>query len=264
MKNKTIFGTYEWAVKNANYINGCSHDCKYCYSKEMAIRYKRKQPNNWKVEEINPTQLVKKFKKVDGTIMFPSSHDISPDNLDSSIQFIQKLLDPGNNVLIVTKPHLSVIMAICDTFKPYKRKILFRFTIGSSNSKILRFWEPNAPSFEERLESMKFAFNNGFKTSVSCEPMLDDKTLDLVYILEPFVTDSIWIGKANFLIRRLKMNGINDPKTFAEANKLLKIQNNTDILLLYESLRNNKKIKWKDSIKKIANLELASASGLDK
>lgn len=261
---KTIFGTYEWAVKNANFINGCSHDCKYCYSKEMAIRYKRKQPSNWKEEEINQAQFVKKFKKIDGTIMFPSSHDISPDNLESSIHFIQKLLDPGNTLLIVTKPHLFVIMTICDIFKPYKHKILFRFTIGSSNSRVLKFWEPNAPSFEERFESLKYAFNNGFETSISCEPMLDDKTQYLVHVLEPYVTDSIWIGKANFLLRRLKMNGINDQKTIAEANKLLEIQNNTNILLLYETLRCNKKIKWKDSIKKVANLTLVSESGLDK
>ena len=33
---KRLFGTKEWADVNFNFINGCTHDCKYCYSKEMA------------------------------------------------------------------------------------------------------------------------------------------------------------------------------------------------------------------------------------
>jgi DNA repair photolyase len=221
MNNKTVFGTYEWAVKNANFINGCSHDCKYCYSKEMAIRYKRKLPSNWKIEEINPKQLAKKFKKIDGTIMFPSSHDITPENLNQSIIFIQNLLEPGNRILIVSKPHLTVIKEICNRFIDYKENILFRFTIGSLNSAILKFWEPNAPSFEERFDALKLAYHNGFKTSISCEPLLDNKPIQLIAVLEPFVTDSIWVGKANFLLRRLKMNGFNDPETIHMAEKLI-------------------------------------------
>lgn len=115
----------------------------------------------------------------------------------------------------------------------------------------------------ERLESLKFAFENGFKTSVSCEPMLDDKTYDLVNILEPYVTDSIWIGKANFLMRRLKMNGLDDAETILKANKLLEFQNENNILSLYQTLKSNNKIKWKDSIKKVVKLELVSEKGLD-
>jgi len=76
--NKQVFGTTEWAVCNANFISGCSNDCKYCYAKEMAIRFKRKTPENWKVEEVNLTKYNKRFKKVEGQIMFPSSHDLTP------------------------------------------------------------------------------------------------------------------------------------------------------------------------------------------
>lgn len=263
MSTNEVFGTYEWAASNANFIAGCSHNCKYCYSREMAIRFKRKSSENWKIEEINTALFTKKFKKVDGTIMFPSSHDISPDNIGYSVQFIHKLLEPGNNLLIVTKPHLSVIRSICDAFKNYRANILFRFTIGSIATSTLKFWEPNAPSFEERLESLKYAFNRGFKTSVSCEPILDQTTIELVKTLEPYVTDSIWIGKMNFLLRRLKMNGINDQKSLARAQQLIEFQNDTNISQLYHALKGNLKVKWKDSIKKVVKLELASEKGLD-
>lgn len=265
MKNKKqVFGTYEWAVQNANYISGCSHNCKYCYSREMAIRFKRKTSDSWKVEEVNKKQLQKKFKKVDGLIMFPSSHDITPQNLNYSLQFLENLLNAENEVLIVTKPHRVVIQEICKKFSDYKSKILFRFTIGSNNSETLKFWEPNAPDFIERKDCLIYAFHQGFSTSVSCEPMLDDNIKKLVEELSPYITNSIWLGKMNFLHRRLKMNGFNDKETNEKANQLADIQSDEKIIELYNTLSSNKKVKWKESIKKIVQIEVSTIKGLDK
>jgi hypothetical protein len=41
--------------------------------------------------------------------MFPSSHDISPKNADLAIGFLEKMLKAGNDVLVVSKPHLDVV-----------------------------------------------------------------------------------------------------------------------------------------------------------
>lgn len=262
--DKQVFGTYEWAVENANFISGCAHNCKYCYSKEMAIRFKRKTSKNWEKEQINSAQLIKKVKKVDGLIMYPSSHDITPINLQYSITFLQKLLESGNRVLIVSKPHMIVIKEICETFSKFKEHILFRFTIGSNNSNVLKFWEPNAPSYEERMNCLKYAYEHGFSTSISCEPMLDSNIEQLVLELDPYVTDSIWIGKANFLLRRLKMNGITDIDNITKANELISSQSDSKIKTLYNNLSTNQKIKWKESIKKIVQIEISTIKGLDK
>ena len=81
--------------------------------------------------------------------------------------------------------------------------------------------------------------------------MLDDKTDELVLDLQEYVTDSIWIGKANFLIRRLKTNGLTDANTIKIANELIAMQSDIKIKLLYEKLCDNEKIKWKESIKKV-------------
>ncbi len=263
-KEKRVFGTCEWATTNANFISGCIHDCKYCYSKEMAIRFKRKTSKTWTQEDINFKQFVRKFKKTEGYIMFPSSHDISPDNIDLSITFLKNLITEKNKVLIVTKPHLSVIERICKEFLSKKRNILFRFTIGSSNSETLKFWEPNAPTFEERLNSLKYAYQLGFKTSVSCEPILDTNTQVLVEKILPFVTDAVWVGKPNFLIRRIKMNGIMDNETIQRAENLNANLSDAWILNLYSVFKNNKKVKWKESIKKIVNIDIPIINGLDK
>ena len=93
---KTVFGTAEWAVANANYLNGCSNDCKYCYSKDMAIRFKRKTPDTWKEEEVNWTAYNKIIRGKRGYIMFPSTHDITPKHLDLAISYLARLLLYGN------------------------------------------------------------------------------------------------------------------------------------------------------------------------
>ena len=79
-----------------------------------------------------------------------------------------------------------------------QNNIQFRFTISSCNNEILKYWEPNAPPFEERLSCLKMAFEKGYVTSVSMEPLLEDpsKTIELV---TPYVNDCIWTGFLNYL-----------------------------------------------------------------
>ncbi|WP_340114274.1 radical SAM protein [Maribellus mangrovi] len=264
LKNgKPVSGTLEWASKNVNFINGCSHDCKYCYAKSIAVRFKRKTVDNWKEEIVIYDKLNKMAKKVDGRIMLSSTHDHMPEHFDVTIKMLDKLLKTGNDVLVVSKPHLEVIQKICEHFPAYKDKILFRFTIGSMDNNVLKFWEPGAPDFEERLAALKFAHSAGYQTSVSCEPALDGNTYELTQELLPYVTDSIWIGLANRLNANLKLNGHGDVETRKMADELQKIQSDAWVFGLYKNLGNNSKIRWKDSCKKILKLEQPTVKGLD-
>jgi DNA repair photolyase len=140
---------------------------------------------------------------------------------------------------------------MCDKLVEFKEKILFRFTIGSADSAVLKFWEPNAPSFEERLASLKWAYGQGFSTSVSCEPMLDDNIAAVVDAVSPFVTESIWIGKANRLKSQLSLNGYRDVETIRRAEELLSWQSDDNILKLYYQFKNHPLIQWKDSIRTV-------------
>jgi DNA repair photolyase len=252
---KPLFGNKEWAPYSQNCLTGCIHDCRYCYAKAMAIHYKRSRPQEWKNEKLRPNILQKKFHKRDGRILFPSSHDITPAHLSECLTFLKNILTPKNEVLIVTKPHLDCIKAICVKFPEHKDKFLFRFTIGSSDSNTLKFWEPNAPDFAERLESLKYAFSDGYQTSISCEPMLDNNIGDVIDQVIPFVTDAIWIGKANHLRSRLALNGENDPVTTQKAKELMEWQTDKNIKQLYSQYKDNPQIEWKDSIKKVVGLD---------
>lgn len=199
MEKKRTKGTKEWATSNINICDGCSNDCRYCYAKKMAIRFGRKTNDSWKIMEIREKAVKKKYRKRTGRIMAFSAHDITPENYEACRDTLRKLVIAGNEVLITTKPNRFCIEQLCKDLEVAsdfaKRRILFRFTIGSKNNEVLKYWEPGAPSFEDRLNALIFATNAGYSTSISIEPYLDRDVLDLVAILYPYVTDTIWIGK---------------------------------------------------------------------
>lgn len=244
-KREITSGTREWADYNVNCIKGCFNNCRYCYAKIMAKRFGRCTEETWKEMEINDIIINKTFRKYNGRVMFPSSHDIidEPGIKAACFIVIKKLLDAGNEVLITTKPKLSITKEIINQFYSYKMQFQFRFTITSADNKLLAFWEPNAPSFEERFESLRYAYEESFKTSVSVEPFLDYTPQILIYMLSPFITESIWLGPMNYI----PSNSIPD----ADKHHYEDIRNNYRIEHLreiYQELRNNPIIRFKDSM----------------
>jgi len=262
-KNISIVGTREWATHNENIQLGCENDCLYCYAKGNACRYGRTTPDRWGNPEINQLKTRKHFRKRAGRIMFPTSHDITPTNLSACTAFLREMLKPGNDLLIVSKPRVDCVTHLCQVLAAYRRQITFRFTIGSASDTALRFWEPQAPSFMERLDSLMYAYEQGFETSVSCEPMLDGNVETVVSAVAPYVTDTIWIGLPNHLKQRLKLNGHTDPETMERAEQLLSVFADEYIRALHVRRKHNSKIRWKDSIKKALGLARPTEAGLD-
>jgi len=228
----------------------------------MAVRFKRVEQGDWKNEKIRQRDVDKSYRYSEGTIMFPSSHDITEENFQACFKVLEKLLSARNKVLVVSKPHLSCITHLCDSLQQYQDNILFRFTITANDNKVLSFWEPGAPSYEERKQSLEYAFDKGFETSVSVEPMLDSEHIfDLVDDLSPYTTNAIWIGKMNQPRRRID---INDNFIAEAVAKIETGQTDKKIIEIYEKLKSNPLIKWKESIKKVVNIDLSDMPGLDK
>jgi len=271
-KTKPSTKVRQWADYSINFQIGCEHGCAYCYACEMAKRRGYgKYPLVWENPKINMTKVNKGYQlqsKDDGTVktgMCPSTHDITPRNIDEYIIVLGKLLKSGNRMLIVSKPHLECIRRICTEFEKYKKQMLFRFTVGSADNKVLKFWEPGAPDYEERLESLKLAYDCGFETSISSEPMLDDNIHQVVKDVRPYVTHSIWLGKANRLHERLAKNctGKRLEEVRIKANELIAIQCDANIHKLYGQYKDDELIRWKDSIKEVVGIEFQTESGLD-
>ena len=252
-----ITGTKEWAEHSFNCCVGCAHDCKYCYARSMAIRYGRSTIDRWSVEQ----PKYRKPRLFDGRVMFPTTHDITETNRIVCERVLSDLLHVGNTVLVVSKPSSSIIRGICDRHLLQRDQIMFRFTIGAESDSILSFWEPGAPSFSDRLSSLKIAYDHGYATSVSCEPLLEpENVLSLVSRVSPFVTDSIWIGKLNQLLSRTK-NII--PPEHPEISRIMSWQTDEKVRQVYDSLRDNPLIRWKESYKAVVGIDLASTAGQD-
>ena len=265
MKNnlkQNSHGTREWSEKTFNCCKGCSHDCLYCYAKEGASRRKQINPKDWPNERIQEKKVsIRHRKKFEGQLMFPSTHDITPNNLDACITKLKNLLIPGNRVLVVSKPHLECIEKICASLQDFKFQMLFRFTIGACDDRILSYWEPNAPGYDERKRCLIYAHQAGFETSVSVEPMLDSANIDtLIGELLPYVTHSIWVGKMNHLGRFGKGS---DMVLRQAIEKIRRGQTKEIIRAIYNRHKTNAKIKWKAEIKKVVGIPLAKQNGLD-
>lgn len=256
-------GTKEWSTASYNSINGCSHDCLYCYAHAMKQRFHQLNGHPWSEEQLKGNIDTLKIRKVEGRIMYPSAHDITPEFIDAHVNVIRRMLDAGNTLLIVSKPHASCITRICDEFSRDKDRITFRFSIGSTDDAVLSLWEPGAPRFDERIECLKIAYSRGFQTSISIEPMLEGDVDALIAAVTPFVTDTIWLGKINRLKSNLTFNGYNSPEMIIRAESLIASQSDVAIKAIYDRNRENLKMRFKESIKKVVGIQLSAQAGLD-
>jgi DNA repair photolyase len=259
MKKQQHF--HDWTVYSVNCCSGCSNNCRYCYAKGMAVRFGQLTPEDWPLERVRPKDVAKKYRLYKGRVMFPSSHDITPKNMDACLTDLGKLVAAGNEILVVSKPRLACTQQLCHSFKHAKGQILFRFTIGAMDDTILRFWEPGAPSYGERLASLVHAFETGYRTSVSIEPMLDsDHTVELVDSLYPFVNDTIWLGVMNHIKKDVQ---IDSPETAQAVEAIMAGQADDRIREIYNNLKDCPKIRWKSQIKRVVGLPMPQDAGMD-
>ena len=248
---KRASGTREWAETTVNCIVGCSHDCRYCYARYSAVdRFHHVKRGDWTKERVREEAVSRNWGYRHGVVMFPSAHDITPNTLEPCMAVLRKLIAAGNSVLVVTKPHLEVVRAICVEFAKNVNRPTFRFTIGSCNEKKLAYWEPGAPTFRERLKALKYAFNAGFKTSISTEPLLDpEDPYPLFKKLIPYVNGEFWVGKMRKHETRVDLETDEDREMLA---KIIEFQTDEHIMKgIVGALGGHPQIRWKDSIKEV-------------
>jgi DNA repair photolyase len=240
-------GVSEWAKYSYNIGSGCSNDCRYCYAREISQNYGLHQCGlEWSQEVVKPykTDI---HQNSDGIVMFPSMHDISEYYLPTYIETLGNLLNAGNAVVIVTKPRLACVQAICEAFPQHRDYMLFRMTITSLNTDVSQLWEPGAPLPEERVAALRYAYDAGFQTSVSVEPMLDtvENMVTLYHTLSHYLTEDIWFGKMNDIDRRVDTSEL---EVVTAAQAILANQSDMNIRWLYGQLHDQPMVEWKDSI----------------
>lgn len=245
-------GTREWSDHSYNICIGCAHGCLYCYANAQRCRFDRplRAPGQWEAQRLNPNQRrLGAEVKPGGVVMFPTTHDLTPEFLPEALVTLKNLLR-HHQVLVVTKPHHSVVAALCRELAEHKKDLLFRFTIGAQNPALCGFWEPGAPPPRERIQALQHAQRQGFATSVSIEPMLDsvDATVALVAHLTPWVTETLWIGKMQRVPVKLNAHVAG----FAAARDQIRAQQtDAEILRLVHLLAGHSQVRWKDSIRRV-------------
>ena len=250
-KQVNIFEQYSWGENTANIVFGCRNDCDYCYAKSNSIRRDENTAETWKEEVINKEAMNCTINKCVGRFMYPTKHDITPQHLNEHVFMIGKILKPGNSIFCISKPHYECIERICKEFSDYKNKMELCFTIGSTNSDTLAFWECGATNFKERLECLKLSHSLGFTTSVSSEPLLDRNLDGLVESLTPYITRHLWFGKMNYPIQGLTVNGRMDSETMKRAKNLINFHNDSNFIrFYYNKYKDNPKIQWKSHFRK--------------
>lgn len=240
-------GTAEWAEVTENICKGCRNNCRYCYAAHNANRFGQRYRDQWHEEVLTKRAQITSYPARDGVVMFPSSHDITPFNVEHYCKVAELILKKGNKLLIVSKPRLDCINRVMDALEKWKEQIMFRFTIGAIDDRLIRFWEPGAPFSLERLDTLSDAEYRGFARSVSIEPMLAGvaETLRVVENVRGCTPSSIWIGKMNKIRTRVD-------KDFAvEIAEVERLQSDHEIMELYRLLNGAPDIFWKDSIKEV-------------
>jgi len=275
----------DWVHKTVSCCNGCSNDCIYCFSKgDRVFQKKTLALEDWKKGEVRLHDVKKRYRHMEDPVMFPGTHDITPNNFEVCLKILDGLLKAGNRVFIVSKPRLQLIKKICEDLSSHKKNIIFRFTIGANSDDVLSFWEPGAPPYRERKESLKYAYDAGYRTSVSIEPMLDAEHIEeLVSDISPFVNHSIWVGtmnhqwyfnadekgakteKAKLRAKRI-IDYLGQEKArqlIEESHKIEKGQSKDSLREVYEKLKDKKLqgkdeplVKWKWHIRKALDLPL--------
>ena len=250
--SKQRSGTYEWAQTTVNCVSGCEHDCRYCYARHNAVdRFHQIPEGEWTDMKVRWPDVAKGRGKKKGVIMFPSTHDITPKVLAPAMLVLEKLLTAGNTVLLVSKPHLECIDAITLYFSKYTDSLKFRFTIGAMTSDVLQYWEPGAPTFNERRKCLQLAFERGFQTSISAEPLLEPwHAVELFNALKPHVNWEFWIGMLNRIETRVRIDK-NDADGQRYLKRIRQFQTDEGVLQIVDKLKDEPLIRWKDSYKQV-------------
>lgn len=197
----------EYSDYTINHVEGCSHGCRYpCYAMLMKQRFgKFKDYNDWLQPRIivNALELLEKeVPKLKNKIKFVQlCFTTDPfmfknkEICDLSIKIIKFLNQNGIKCTALTK---GVLPKELDQLSKDNE---FGITLISLNEEFRKTMEPGSASYLERIESLRYLHNKGFKTWVSIEPyptpnIINQNILEILDAIS-FV-DKIIFGRLNY------------------------------------------------------------------
>ncbi len=203
----------EYADFCLNHVEGCSHGCKYpCYAFMMKKRCGIiKTYEEWCKPKIvsNALELldqeIRKYKDKINYVHMCFSTDPFMFNqqeiCELSVNIIDKLNMNGIRCSALTKGVYPKELADRDGLSQNNE---YGITLVSLDENFREVFEPNSATFADRIRSLKFLHERGFKTWVSMEPYPTPNLIkqDLMKILEAVsFVDKIVFGKLNYNVK---------------------------------------------------------------
>ena len=197
----------EYGDYTLNHILGCSHGCNYpCYAQMLNKRFGRiKTYEEWLKPKLvsNALELLDKeipklkdkIKSVHLCFMSDPFMFNYPEIEDMSIKIISKLNSNGIPCTVLTKGLLP------EKLDSLSKDNEYGITLISLNEEYRIQNEPGASAYKDRIESLRFLSNKGFKTWVSIEPYptpnIINQSFDEILNSIKFV-DKIIFGRLNY------------------------------------------------------------------
>lgn len=236
----------EYAPVGANFFVGCSNRCKYCYLNKGVLKnvmggdkpqLKKCFKNENHAFEVFRQEATENQEQLRQTGIFFSF------STDPLLPECQKLTWYASEIATISDIPVKILTKSTSFFKemgaylkylPEKQKNLihFGFTLTGRDD-----WETNAPSNNERINTMKLLHDWGYHTFASIEPIIDfDSSLEMIMKTKEFCE---WYG--------IGLMTKNDHE-YNDAQKAAQFHEIVTALLSKEPTQPT--VYWKDSFKK--------------
>jgi len=184
---------------------GCGHGCRYCYATFMKRFTGHREP--WgsfvDVKENGPEVLHKQIKRAHkGRVMISSVTDpYQPveEEYQLTRQCLEILLEHQFPVGILTKSPL--VLRDVDLIKEFK-EIEVGITVTTDDEAVRGIFEPQAPSIDTRLNTLKTLYEKGIDTYAFIGPLLPMNPEALSERINPYV-QSVLIDRMNYVSKTL-------------------------------------------------------------
>lgn len=249
--SERLRGQWQWGTCSHNIRQAdvaCKHQCVYCYVTPMFERL-GKECKPLAIEDLMPTDIKKvnkRWKHVSDPrremVFFPSSSDIFYENAIDYVKACMGIFNGGHEIFFVSKPTIKMMCAVVLQMEKidlrlFREKVVFFVTITSDDNRILKEYEPNASTYEERVDVIKFLKTHNMNVNVMIEPYLSDPVklaTELLPILPP--KGIIAIGQMNYMtgivLTAKQSTYLKDLYSTKNVKKLWKYANTEDRVFL--------------------------------
>ncbi|MDR4497724.1 MAG: hypothetical protein MRK02_07390 [Candidatus Scalindua sp.] len=167
-----------------NVYAGCEHTCKYCYvngySRE-SVGYSPHVKSGFREKLVKDMHDIKYFGVPVSPLHLSNSTDICQESLETqyrntlfALQKISELRTLFSSVVLLTKnPRLLCEDEYISLLnRQSMRPVVVQVTCAFWRDEVRRFYEPDAPSIESRLKSIKLLTENNIDTEMRIDPLM--------------------------------------------------------------------------------------------